>query len=87
MADMGKCKPCVCLIRPSREQILQYCIGDRPHQILQLTPGDDSAVELKVKHTHPSDHSVTEYTYLVFRGDNVPPGVDLSSRELLSGFL
>ncbi|SIA28120.1 hypothetical protein [Mycobacteroides abscessus] len=87
MADMGKCKPCVCLIRPSREQILQYCIGDRPHQIRQLTPGDDSAVELKVKHTHPSDHSVTEYTYLVFRGDNVPPGVDLSSRELLSGFL
>ncbi|WP_272940666.1 hypothetical protein [Mycobacteroides abscessus] len=40
-----------------------------------------------MKHTHPSDHSVTEYTYLVFRGDNVPPGVDLSSRELLSGFL
>lgn len=87
MADLGKCDPCVCLIRPSREQILEYCIGTNPHQIRQLTPGDDNALEIKVKRTHPADHSITEYTYLVFRGDNVPAGVDLSSRELLAGFL
>lgn len=86
----GEFDPCVAAIQPGRDEILQWCIDQTSLPVKAadlITQDEGTRVSVRIPRRFPADNSIEMFDYQLFRGDAVPEGVDLSSRELLAGFL
>lgn len=88
--EEGEFDPCVAAIAPGRDEILQWCVELTSLRVTAadlITQDDGTRLSVRIPRRFPADNSIEFFDYQLFRGDSVPDGVDLSSRELLSGFL